>query len=758
MKIKNLLLSIVITTAFCLDANAQNVGIGTAVPHASAKLHIEDANRGLMIPRVSLAAVTNGTTPVNAPLTGLLVFNTNAAVTGGNGQGFYYWDGTIWQRLQDGNGDAWLLNGNAGTVAGTNFLGTLDAQDLVFKTNNIENMRINTSGNVDIGAAFDDARVYARIMDTDLTTNYGLYVYHDGGITAGVTYGINNLNYSATNSTKYGIYNYTNSEGTGFRYGFYNATYLNAASTSTVYGIRNYVSTSGAATNGTQYGLYNYLTSSAATGVHYSQLNYLYLNTASTANNYGEYTYLDYASGARYGEYKTMGTSTLATGTVYGDYNYVAGIGNDEIFGVVADISNTGTGTHYGVYSNVPGGTNDYAAMFYAGNVVMNENAGDYDLRVEGTTMINLFKVDASQNKIGIGVATPTYLLDIDDPGITDPTYVYRGRNSTATGTRTQIGSIEYFQDQSSTIDFTGGSNFSINLNAAAAYDLQLATNSAGKPGSNAWTVVSDRRLKEDINPFKDGLSVLRNIEPVYFKYNGKANIKEENYFVGVIAQDLEAVAPYMVGSFESADGKLPFGEQEANTETYKSVDNGAMTYIAINAIKELDAQQAKVKETFKNISDFGVARLTAVETFVTFDEDFKNKLSGTPVVTVTPVNSTATLTIVNQTKEGFTVKVNGAFQAADFNWVAMAKINEDALKGTTQYDKAERQAMLEKVKAEKAKINYEAEYTEAELRKQEAALNETMESNNAATILPVPGESPIEEPEEPEVEEVEEK
>jgi hypothetical protein len=40
---------------------------------------------------------------------------------------------------------AWLTNGNSGTVAGTNFIGTLDNQALVFKTNNAENMRILTS-------------------------------------------------------------------------------------------------------------------------------------------------------------------------------------------------------------------------------------------------------------------------------------------------------------------------------------------------------------------------------------------------------------------------------------------------------------------------------------------------------------------------------------------------------------------------------------------------------------------------------------
>lgn len=45
----------------------------------------------------------------------------------------------------------WSLTGNAGITAGTNFLGTTDAKDLVFKTNALEAMRIDTSQRLGIG-------------------------------------------------------------------------------------------------------------------------------------------------------------------------------------------------------------------------------------------------------------------------------------------------------------------------------------------------------------------------------------------------------------------------------------------------------------------------------------------------------------------------------------------------------------------------------------------------------------------------------
>ncbi|MCP4438795.1 MAG: hypothetical protein GY810_07610 [Aureispira sp.] len=81
------------------NLQAQNVGIGTNAPDASAKLHLLDANRGFLMTKVSLSNITNGTTPVNTPATGLLVWNTNPAVVGGSGIGFYYWDGSIWVKL-----------------------------------------------------------------------------------------------------------------------------------------------------------------------------------------------------------------------------------------------------------------------------------------------------------------------------------------------------------------------------------------------------------------------------------------------------------------------------------------------------------------------------------------------------------------------------------------------------------------------------------------------------------------------------------
>lgn len=128
------------------------VGIGTVSPEASATLHLEDANKGLLLNRVALVDVTNGVSPVNTPVTGLLVYNTNAAIIGGQGVGFYFWDGAQWQKLvTTHNNTDWALTGNSGTNPSSNFIGTTDNQDFVVRTNNTEKLRVEAGGDVGIG-------------------------------------------------------------------------------------------------------------------------------------------------------------------------------------------------------------------------------------------------------------------------------------------------------------------------------------------------------------------------------------------------------------------------------------------------------------------------------------------------------------------------------------------------------------------------------------------------------------------------------
>jgi hypothetical protein len=88
-----------------------NVGIGTTNPDASALLDLNSNNKGVLFPRLFLTNI-NLPTPVSAPTTGLLIWNTNADLTGGNGIGFYFWNVTKWEKLTGSSTNLWIPDAN----------------------------------------------------------------------------------------------------------------------------------------------------------------------------------------------------------------------------------------------------------------------------------------------------------------------------------------------------------------------------------------------------------------------------------------------------------------------------------------------------------------------------------------------------------------------------------------------------------------------------------------------------------------------
>ena len=87
-------------------AQAQ-VGIGTSSVNSSAKLQVDATNKGFLPPRVSLTG-TGDVTTIATPATGLMVYNLATSGTAPNNvtPGFYYYDGSKWQRVINQQPDA----------------------------------------------------------------------------------------------------------------------------------------------------------------------------------------------------------------------------------------------------------------------------------------------------------------------------------------------------------------------------------------------------------------------------------------------------------------------------------------------------------------------------------------------------------------------------------------------------------------------------------------------------------------------------
>jgi hypothetical protein len=171
---KNFLLFFM-TACIASSTVAQNVAINSTgtVADASSMLDISSSNLGLLIPRVALTAI-NSAAPVSSPATSLLVYNTATAGAAPNNviPGYYYWDGSNWNRVATGNGAGWLTTGNAGTSAATNFIGTTDAVDWIIKTSNAERMRVTSAGKVGIGTS---APSYLLQANGDIYANGGWF-------------------------------------------------------------------------------------------------------------------------------------------------------------------------------------------------------------------------------------------------------------------------------------------------------------------------------------------------------------------------------------------------------------------------------------------------------------------------------------------------------------------------------------------------------------------------------------------------------
>jgi hypothetical protein len=165
--------------AMLTQANFAQVGIGTTTPNASAELDIFSANRGLLLPRVSLTNTTLST-PLAAHVAGMTVYNIAPAVNDVS-PGLYYNDGTKWIAVSQSQSNDWSIIGNSGTVPGTNFIGTTDAQDFVIRTNNTEKARMTSAGNLGVGIAAPTAKTHIR-----QTTNDNAVVIDNTGLGNGL--------------------------------------------------------------------------------------------------------------------------------------------------------------------------------------------------------------------------------------------------------------------------------------------------------------------------------------------------------------------------------------------------------------------------------------------------------------------------------------------------------------------------------------------------------------------------------------------
>jgi len=440
----NVLLGLLLFLICLPRAYSQNIGINAtgATPDPTSMLDIVSSDKGILIPRLALSA-TNNSSPVTTPTTSLLVYNTATAGSGATKvrPGYYYWDGAAWQRLSDGNGDAWTTFGNTGTDATLNFIGTTDLIDWVIKTNSTERMKFNSGGGT-TGNTVD--------LTSAATTNYGL------NITANSLTSGRGINLSA-NLLENGSGAYISSSST--------------AGTASGSSYLLYLDRSGANSNSghNAYGVYSWI---ANTGTNSSNIGGLF-GTTGARSNYGVWGSATSSTGNNRGGYFTanQNSSVDPNGSNYGVYSEVntTGYKNYGIKSVVANAYNqqsagwfestiTGTtgGNTYGIYSKISGTPGNATFYNYAGYFVAYPSVS-----VPGSNTVGVYGESNGNSGTNIGGyftaygGTSNYAIIVPPWNTTDMTGGLVGIGTLSPRALLQVnGTTRFGGDSTGTVDF----------------------------------------------------------------------------------------------------------------------------------------------------------------------------------------------------------------------------------------------------------------------------------------------------------------
>lgn len=508
---------------------AQGVGINNdnSNPDPSAMLHVKSTDKGMLVPRM----ITSQRIAIAAPAVGLLVFDLTT-------NGFWYFDGTVWVEISSG----------------------------------VSNQTLSYAGNT-LSISNGNSVVLPSTGITSVVAGRGLV----GGGTGGTV----TLDVSA----------------------------VNGLTTTT-----NEIRLGGTLTQ--------------ATRIQQNNFDMTY-----NLNSTGNFNVQD--NGTTHFQVRANGQTYFGDATNWNDGS-VTGI-------TLATMSDDGNDGRFKIMENgITSVDLDANSQF-----VFNEQGLDRNFRIESNDVVNMLFVDAGANRIGVGLNTPTETLHIQgggrfteglsigaaassgdhliiaaDPnrptiqiGNTVSNDAESGRLVFTENARTQITNSIYCGFD---IHHDGATNkLHINSGCTAAStsmtfqrggDVGIGTESptarlsvngtANKLGGGSWAVFSDARLKTNVSDYNEGLDFLMKVRTVNFSYNdkmqeiwGESKVEQNKVYQGVIAQELQEIAPDMVRLVTLNEAS---GEDEdpssAPSESFLEVDPNKFTYALINAVKEQQA------------------------------------------------------------------------------------------------------------------------------------------------------------------------
>tara|TARA_Y100000114_G_scaffold78402_1_gene72117 strand:+ start:5207 stop:6403 length:1197 start_codon:yes stop_codon:yes gene_type:complete len=271
---------------------------------------------------------------------------------------------------------------------------------------------------------------------------------------------------------------------------------------------------------------------------------------------------------------------------------------------------------------------------------IFNEGGNDIDFKIEGDTVANLFYLDASTDRIGIGTATPSTKLDInlgaDDSVIatsTDAGSFYQSTDNTgstlfgnqgASGLisvdptnavadsilqiiidgsekarmiaagNLSLGTTSVLSNALLTVQ--GGTTAAICTNATDAADRNAIVfrNTNGDVGSintngsaTAYNTSSDYRIKENEVLISDGITRLKTLKPYRFNFKADPTKTVDGFF----AHEVTAVPEAITGTKDAVDSD--------NEPILQGIDQSKLVPLLTAALQEaiakIETLEAKV-------------------------------------------------------------------------------------------------------------------------------------------------------------------
>ncbi|MBO6879878.1 tail fiber domain-containing protein [Winogradskyella sp.] len=196
---------------------------------------------------------------------------------------------------------------------------------------------------------------------------------------------------------------------------------------------------------------------------------------------------------------------------------------------------------------------------------VFNELGLDRDFRVESVNNINMFRTDATADRVGIGG-----FPNIDF-------HVFHGNSGTTSGMRLQN---------------TNNNNWIRMYVSSGTGDLRFYSTNQGttiisniNDVSGVYTATSDRRLKKGFKNLYFSWDKFMDLQPLTYKYKTD---KESKKYIGMVAQDVEKIYPELITYHQEED--------------VYHMDYSATGVVAIKAIQKLKEEVTELNTEIQNL------------------------------------------------------------------------------------------------------------------------------------------------------------